>query len=76
MIHEKVRDRILMIKKQKKLSFYRIAKDGNLADSTLSNLKDLSNTNPGIVNIAKVCKGLGVSIGEFFSDSSFFEIDH
>lgn len=48
---------------------YRLAKLSGLSQSTISNIFN-RNTSPTIPTIEAICNGLGISMAQFFSDSS------
>lgn len=52
------------IAKKKKISFYRISKNGGIAQTTLSDIVNGNNLNPTIDTIQKIAKGLGVTVTE------------
>ena len=55
------------IAKKKKISFYRISKNGGIAQTTLSEIVNGNNLNPTIETIQKIAKGLEVSVSELIS---------
>ena len=55
------------IAKKKKISFYRISKNGGIARTTLSEIVNGNNLNPTIETIQKIAKGLDVSVSELIS---------
>ena len=55
------------IAKKKKISFYRISKNGGIAQTTLSEIVNGNNLNPTIETIQKIAKGIEVSVSELIS---------
>lgn len=55
------------IAKKKEMSFYRISKNGGIAQTTLSEIVNGNNLNPTIETIQKIAKGLDVSVSELIS---------
>ena len=55
------------IAKKKKISFYRISKNGGIAQTTLSEIVNGNNLNPTIETIQKIAKGVDVSVSELIS---------
>ena len=55
------------IAKKKKISFYRISKNGGIAQTTLSEIVNGNNLNPTIETISKIANGLGVSVSELIN---------
>ena len=68
--------RISDMLKQRNWSVYRLAKQSDLPYSSLNNLF-VRNTMPTISTLMKICKGLNISMSEFFADDTpkFNEID-
>lgn len=60
-----VNERIQTIMKQKGLTYYQLAKRSGLAQSTLSNMS-ARGTVPSIYTLEQICKGLQISMAEFF----------
>ena len=56
-----------ILMKQKNLSIYRLAKESDIAYSSLNNLFQ-RNTEPTLSTLRKICDGLGISLSDFFSD--------
>ena len=52
------------IAENKKISFYRVSKNGGIAQTTLSDIVNGNNLNPTIDTIQKIAKGLGISVTE------------
>ena len=59
-------DKIEMLRKKRNLSRYRLARKSGLALSSVSNLLNRKNV-PTIYTLEKLCKGLGVTLAQFFS---------
>lgn len=57
--------------KNKKMTPYRISKNGGMNPSTLNNILDGTYTDPKFSTIIKICKGLDMSLKEFFDDELF-----
>lgn len=58
-------EKIERIRKEKKLSRYRLAQRSELSQSSLTNLLNRGNT-PSIQTPEKICNGLDISLAEFF----------
>lgn len=61
-----VLNRIKELYIQKGWSVYRLAKESDIAYSSLNNML-LRNTQPTIFTLEKLCAGLGITLSEFFS---------
>ncbi len=59
-------DRVERLRKQKNLSRYRMALRSGLSQSSISNLLNRRNV-PSIQTLEKICKGLGMTLAQFFS---------
>ncbi len=55
----------------KKMTPYRIAKNGNLNVSTLNNFLNGTFKDARFSTITKICNGLDISLQEFFNDDLF-----
>lgn len=56
----------------KKLTPYRIAKNGNMETSTLNKILDGTNKDIRLSTVGKLCKGLNMSIKDFFDADLFY----
>ena len=64
--------RILDLCSQKHYSLYRLAKESNIPNTTLTNMVR-TDTMPTFPTIQKICKGLDISIPQFFMSEDFFQ---
>lgn len=60
--------RIQELCKQRGWSLYKLAKESDIAYSSLNNIF-LRNTQPTIPTLEKICNGFGIKLSEFFADS-------
>ena len=60
--------------KEKKLTPYRLSIISGVPLTTLQHLIKGTSKNPGIMTIAKICNGLEISLGEFFSAPELVDI--
>ena len=72
---EAVKDRVIELCKAKRWSFDAVAGYSGIPRSTMRNIVDGRSGNPGIVTIKKICDGLEISLGEFFSAPIFFNLE-
>lgn len=56
---------IEMLRKEKNMSWYKLAQKSGISQSTLSNLINRGNS-PSVDTLEKICNGLGISLSEFF----------
>lgn len=68
-----VNGRIRQLMKERSWSEYRLAKMSGLSASTLSNLFT-RNTTPSIGTLEAICKGFGITLGQFFTEGEVVEL--
>lgn len=73
-LSEKIAKRILFFCDKKQISVNKLAILSELTQSTLDSIINGKSQNPQFGTIEKVCKGLGITLKEFF-DSPEFEND-
>lgn len=61
--------RIKQLMEKEGITEYRLAKLSGLSQSTISNIFN-RNTAPTLPTIEAICKGLGISMAQFFTDDS------
>ena len=64
--YETVKNRILQLLGEKKMSIHRLAMESAVAPSSIKNILYGKSVNPGIVTIKMLCDGFGISLVEFF----------
>lgn len=70
-----VRNRILALLEEKKMSIHRLAIESAVAPSTIKNILYGKSTNPGIVTIKMLCDGFGITLTEFFGTEDFSNLE-
>lgn len=70
-----VRNRILALLEEKKMSIHRLAIESAVAPSTIKNILYGKSTNPGIVTIKMFCDGFGITLTEFFDTEDFLNLE-
>ena len=70
-----VRNRILALLEEKKLSIHRLATESAVAPSTIKNILYGKSVNPGIVTIKMLCDGFGITLTEFFGTEDFSSLE-
>ncbi len=58
--------------KERNLSYYALAKKSGMQDSSVRNMFQ-KGTTPTFYNLDKMCKGLGITVAQFFAQSELFE---
>lgn len=67
--------RIRQICQARKITFNHLATISGVAPSTVKNIIGGGSQNTGIVTIAKLCNGLGITLVEFFDDDMFGSLE-
>ena len=70
-----VRNRILQLCEEQKISINKLAKLSALPPSSVKNILYGKSQNPKLITIKMICDGLGITLGEFFSTTEFNELD-
>lgn len=68
---ETVVNRIKYYCQQRGITLNKLAKISGVTQSTLNDIISGKTTTPTIETLDKVCKGLGISLKEFFNDDTF-----
>ena len=72
---EAVVKRIIELCSDRKISYNHLAYISAVPPSTVKNILNGSSNNTGIVTIAKLCNGLGITVTEFFETENFRELE-
>lgn len=67
--YEAVRDRILFLLDDKRMSIHKLAIESAVAPSTIKNILYGKSVNPGIVTIKMLCDGFGITLTEFLTQA-------
>ncbi len=70
-----VRNRILALCEEKKMSINKLATESGIAPSTIKNILYGKSQNPGIVTLKMLCDGLNISLTEFFDTDEFKNLE-
>ena len=73
--YEAVKNRILQLCEQKRLTIYKLSMESAVAPSSIKNILYGKSKNPGIVTIKMLCDGFGISLNEFFNTDEFRELE-
>lgn len=73
--YETVKNRILQLLGEKKMSIHKLAMESAVAPSSIKNILYGKSQNPGIVTIKMLCDGFGISLIEFFDTKEFAELE-
>ena len=70
-----VKNRLLILCEEKKMSIHRLAMESAVPPSTIKNILYGKSQNPGIVTIKMLCDGLGITLTEFFDTEEFRNLE-
>ena len=70
-----VKNRILVLLEQKRLSIHKLAIKSGVSPSTIKSILYGNSQNPGIVTIRMLCYGFEISLQEFFEVDDFKDVE-
>ena len=70
-----VKNRILQLLGEKKMSMHKLAMESAVAPSSIKNILYGKSKNPGIVTIKMLCDGLNISLVDFFDTEEFHKLE-
>ncbi|MBE6666615.1 MAG: helix-turn-helix transcriptional regulator [Ruminococcaceae bacterium] len=70
-----VKNRILELLGERKMSIYKLAMESAVAPSSIKNILYGKSMNPGIVTIKMLCDGFGITLTEFFNTEIFLSLE-
>lgn len=68
---EAIANRILQLCEEKRIAVNALAGISGVSPSTVYSILNEKSQNPGSVTIKKLCDGLGITLGDFFSTPEF-----
>ncbi len=66
-----VANRIIQLCQERNIAVNALAASAGVSPSTVYSMLNEKSKNPGVVSIKKLCDGLGITLGEFFSTPEF-----
>ncbi len=66
-----VANRIVQLCQERNIAVNALAASAGMSPSTVYSMLNEKSQNPGVVSIKKLCDGLGITLGEFFSTPEF-----
>lgn len=66
-----VKNRILFLLGERKMSIYSLSVNSGVSPSTIKSILYGKSKNPGIVTIKMLCDGFGISLNHFFATDIF-----
>ncbi len=73
--YQAVKERLLQLLEQNKLSIHRLSIESGVSPSTIKNILYGKSVNPGIVTIKMLCDGMHISLIEFFNTPVFQNLE-
>lgn len=70
-----VKERLLYLLDEHKMSIHKLAIESGVAPSTIKNVLYGKSVNPGIVTIKMLCDGFGITVSEFFNTEIFKSLE-
>ena len=70
-----VKNRLLSLLGEKRMSIHKLAMESAVAPSTIKNILYGKSTNPGIVTLKMLCDGFGITLVDFFNTDDFLKLD-
>ena len=70
-----VKNRILQLLEEKRLSIHALAMESAVAPSSIKNILYGKSKNPGIVTIKMLCDGFGITLIDFFNTQDFADLE-
>ena len=70
-----VKNRLLQLLGEKKMSIHRLAMESAVPPSSIKNILYGKSQNPGIVTIKMLCDGFGITLIDFFNTEEFKNLE-
>lgn len=70
-----VKNRVLSLCEEKRMTINKLANESGVAPSTVKNILYGKSKNPGIVTLKMLCDGFGVSLAAFFDTEEFQSLE-
>ena len=70
-----VKNRILELLEEKKMSIYQLSIESAVSPSTIKNILYGKSKNPGIVTIKMLCDGFGITLVDFFNTPELLSLE-
>ena len=70
-----VKNRIIALCEEKKMTINKLATESGIAPSTIKNIVYGKSQNPGIVTLKMLCDGLNISLTDFFDTDEFKNLE-
>ena len=70
-LSEAVQNRIINLCKEQNITLNKLATNSGLSYSTVFSIFYRKSKSPKLATILHICEGFGITLGEFFTDSTF-----
>ena len=70
-----VKNRILYLCEEKRITINKLATESGVAPSTIKNILYGKSHNPGIVTLKMLCDGMGITLTDFFDTEDFRDLE-
>ena len=70
-----VKNRLLVLCEQKRITIHKLAMESGVAPSTIKNILYGKSQNPGVVTLKMLCDGLGITLTDFFDTNDFKNLE-
>ena len=70
-----VKNRILQLLGERKMSIHKLAMESAVAPSSIKNILYGKSQNPGIITIKMLCDGFGITLIDFFDTEEFRNLE-
>ncbi len=70
-----IRDRILELLGERKMSIHKLAMESAVPPSSIKNILYGKSKNPGVVTLKMLCDGLGITLIDFFGTERFANLE-
>ncbi len=72
---EAIANRIIALCNERNIAVNELANISGVSPSTVYSILNEKSKNPGAITIKKLCDGLDITLGEFFSTTEFDELE-
>ena len=74
-LSDAVRQRIINLANDNKITLHRLSLESGISYSTLSSFLNGKSKSPKLITLLHLCEGLGIELNEFFNDKLFKDVD-
>ncbi len=74
-LKEAIAQRILELCEQRHITVNKLSMICGMTQSTINNIVNSGSKRPTVATVQKICYGLGISLGEFFTSELFLNLE-